>query len=116
MTANIKFYLLTAFFVVVLVLGGVVMFNQHKKIQAQDAAFEIFKKQRDAELVEIFQNIDSLKQTDQAQDIIIDAAQGDRDRYQKDLNDLKNRYEKVNFNNYPNDSLAGYFAKRRRQR
>lgn len=116
MIANLKFYLLAAFFVVVLAFGAFTIFNQHKQIQAQAEAFKVFKKASEDERAAIFQKIDSLKETDAAQDIIIDEAQGARTSYEAELNELKKNYEKINFTGFSNDSLADYFANRRRAR
>lgn len=116
MTNKIKLYILTAFFVAGLTYAGVIIYNQGQEIKAQKAAFGIFKKESEDQRRSIFKKIDSLRIQDRALGETIQEANRDRKATEAELNKLRTDYEKTNFSNFTNDSLARFFADRRRQR
>jgi len=113
---NLKFYIMAALFIAVLTFAGVTIYDQAQELKAQKAAFGIFKAENEKQRETIFKNIDSLKTEDRALDAVIKEAAGARKDQEMKLSQLKKDYEKTNFNNFNNDSLARYFADRRRQR
>lgn len=118
MTAKLKLYLLAALFVAGLTFAGVKIYDLTKQLEAQSKAFNIFKTASEEERARIFVRIDSLIIKDKAQEKEIDGARDARGKYQEDFNQLKKQYEKdrINFRAFSDDSLSGYFAKRRGQR
>ena len=116
MIPNLKFYLLAALFVAVLVFGGITLFNQHNEIQAQREAFKIFEKESESQRRKLFLEIELLKVDDRALEATIQNEREARKTTEAELYKLRTEYEKTNFSGFSNDSLADFFAKRRATR